>query len=75
MCNHLLCSLFNGIRIDAKGVHLLMSAVVAGVTVGGKAFGKSIAMSNSTSIVHTAAKIIYAVKSVPKLLKKLFIRR
>jgi len=59
----------------AKGVQLLMSAVVAGVTVGGKAFGKSIAMSNSTAIVHTAAKIIYAVKSVPRLLGKLFTRR
>ena len=59
----------------AKAVPLLMSAVVAGVTVGGKAFGKSIAMGNSTAIVHTAAKIIYAVKSVPRVLKKLFIRR
>lgn len=46
----------------AQVVKLLMSAVVAALTVGGKAFGKSIAMNNSEQIVHTAAKIIYKVK-------------
>ena len=46
-------------------VQLLMSAVVAAITVGGKAFGKSIAMNNSTVIIHASAKVIYAVKSLP----------
>ena len=46
-------------------VQLLLSAVVAGLTVGGKAFGKSIAMNNSTAIIHAAAKVIYLVKSLP----------
>ena len=43
-----------------------MSALVAGLTVGGKALGKSVAMGNSIFIVHTAAKVIYWFKSVPK---------
>lgn len=53
-------------------VQLLMSALVAGLTVGGKAFGKSIAMNNSTMIIHSAAKVIYTVTSLPKRLAKLF---
>ena len=46
-------------------VQLLLSAVLAGLTVGGKAFGKSIAMNNSTAILHAAAKVMYLVKSLP----------
>lgn len=56
----------------ARAFQLLMSALVAGVTVGGKAFGKSIAMNNSTAIIHTAAKILYSVKSAPARLARLF---
>lgn len=52
-------------------IQLLMSAVVAGLTVGGKAFGKSLAMNNSTTIIHTAAKLLYRVKQVPQRLAKL----
>lgn len=55
----------------AQLVQLLMSAVVAALTVGGKAFGKSIAMNNSTMIIHAAAKIIYVFHSVPERLVKL----
>ena len=55
----------------ASAVQLLMSAVVAGLTVGGKAFGKSLAMQNATAILHTAARLIYAVKSVPRRLAAL----
>ena len=58
----------------ASIVQLLMSAIVAGLTVGGKAFGKSIAMNNSTAIMHTAAKCVYMIKSFPKRLSKLFQR-
>jgi len=58
--------------IVASVVQLLMSAVVAGLTVGGKAFGKSIAMNNSTVIIHTAAKIIHWFKSMPAKLKRMF---
>ena len=58
----------------ASVVQLLMSALVAGLTVGGKAFGKSIAMNNSTLIIHTAAKLVYIFKSLPKRLGKFFER-
>lgn len=48
-----------------------MSALVAGLTVGGKALGKSVAMLNSTAIVHTAAKLIYILKTIPdRLLRR-----
>lgn len=53
-------------------IQLFMSALVAALTVGGKAFGKSIAMNNSTEIIHVTAKIIYTIRSVPKRLTKLF---
>ena len=46
-------------------VQLAMSALVAGLTVGGKAFGKSIAMHNSVLIIHASAKVIYLVRSLP----------
>jgi len=53
-------------------IQLLMSALVAACTVGGKAFGKSIAMNNATQIIHTAARLIYFVRSLPKRLIKVF---
>jgi CBS domain containing-hemolysin-like protein len=51
--------------LSATMAQLGMSALVAGLTVGGKAIGKSLAMLNSTVIVHTAAKLIYWFRSVP----------
>lgn len=43
---------------------LLMSALVAGVTIAGKAFGKKIAMRQSTQIVFLVSKPIYYIKSL-----------
>lgn len=43
-------------------VTLLMSALCAGLTVGGKAIGKSIAVNSCTQIVHTVGKIIYGLR-------------
>lgn len=43
---------------------LLMSALVAGVTIAGKACGKNIAMERSTQIVHLVSKPIYYIKSL-----------
>jgi membrane-associated HD superfamily phosphohydrolase len=40
-------------------ISLIMSALVAGLTVGGKAVGKTFAMNSSTVIVHTVGKISY----------------
>lgn len=42
-----------------KVVTLVMSAMIAGLTVGGKALGKSIAIESSTDIVHTVGKMIF----------------
>ena len=40
-------------------VTLLMSALCAGLTVGGKAIGKSIAVNSCTAIVHTVGKLVF----------------
>ncbi len=41
---------------------LMMSAVVAGLTVGGKAVGKTFAIRSCTQIVHQVGKLIYGVR-------------
>lgn len=43
---------------------LLMSALAAGLTVGGKAVGKSIAIDSCTEIVHTVGRVIHAMSQV-----------
>lgn len=40
---------------------LLMSALAAGLTVGGKAIGKNIAVNSCTEIVHTVGRVIYTL--------------
>ena len=44
-----------------KGISLAMSALVAGLTVGGKAVGKTIAVNSCTEIVHFVGRVIHAV--------------
>ncbi len=56
----------------ASVVQLLMSALVAALTVGGKAFGKSIAMNNAVFIIHTASKVIWFFRSLPGRGARLF---
>ncbi len=51
-------------------VSLLMSALVAGLTVGGKAVGKSIAIGSCTDIVHLAGKVIFRFTSMTRFLRK-----
>ena len=51
-------------------VSLAMSAMVAGLTVGGKAIGKSFAVNSSTTIVHSVGKIIAWFTNLPKLFQK-----
>ena len=48
-------------------ITLLMSALCAGLTVGGKAVGKTFAVNSATSIVHTVGKIIYWISHIPEL--------
>ena len=43
-----------------RGVSLVMSALVAGLTVGGKAIGKTVAVNSCTKIVHLVGRVIYA---------------
>ena len=42
-----------------RGVSLIMSALVAGLTVGGKAIGKTIAVKSCTQIVHLVGRVIH----------------
>ncbi len=51
-------------------VSLLMSALVAGLTVGGKAIGKTFAINSCTVIVHSVGKLISAFHHFPELIKK-----
>ncbi len=51
-------------------VTLLMSALVAGLTVGGKAIGKTFAIGSCTTIVHNTGKLIWGFRRFPQLLKK-----
>ena len=51
-------------------IPLLMSALVAGLTVGGKAIGKTFAMRSCTKIVHGVGKIIWAFNHLPQKTKK-----
>ncbi len=51
-------------------VGLVMSALVAGVTVGGKAIGKTFAIHSSTAIVSFVGKTIFLIRNFPRLFKK-----
>lgn len=53
-----------------KVVSLVMSALVAGLTVGGKAIGKTFAVNSSTHIVHYVGKILYYSRNIPLVLAK-----
>ncbi len=51
-------------------ISLLMSALVAGLTVGGKAIGKTFAVNSSDVIVHAVGKMIYRLNLIPKALQR-----
>ena len=51
-------------------IPLVMSALVAGLTVGGKAVGKTFAMHSCTKIVHSVGKISWAFRHLPQSVKK-----
>lgn len=52
-------------QIDSDTVsQLLMSSLVAAVTIAGKACGKNIAMTQSVRIVNMVSKPIYYIKSI-----------
>jgi len=51
-------------------VSLVMSALAAGLTVGGKAIGKSIAVNSCTAIVHGVGRMIHGLNRFGKPRKK-----
>lgn len=51
-------------------ITLAMSALVAGLTVGGKAIGKTVAIQSSTKIVYNVGKMIYFCHHIPELFRK-----
>ena len=51
-------------------ISLMMSALCAGLTVGGKAIGKTFAVNSATTIVHTVGKFIYWLNHIPDLFRK-----
>ncbi|MDE5830373.1 MAG: hypothetical protein K2H53_01455 [Clostridia bacterium] len=49
-----------------NNLQFIISAVVAAITVGGKAVGKEIATRNSTVIVYGFGKVISSIKGESK---------
>jgi len=53
-----------------RGISLVMSALVAGLTVGGKAIGKTFAVNSCTQIVHMVGWVIYSLNRLFRKKKK-----
>ncbi|MGM9589555.1 MAG: hypothetical protein ACI3V0_05215 [Faecousia sp.] len=51
-------------------VTLLMSALAAGLTVGGKAIGKGFAVSSSTAIVHGVGRMLHSLRHFSGKIRK-----
>lgn len=51
-------------------ITLLMSALVAGITVGGKAIGKTFAIRSCTKIVSGVGRLIYVLSHFSNIFKK-----
>ena len=49
-----------------RAVSLGMSALVAGLTVGGKAIGKTIAVNSCTQIVHLVGRFLYTLNRLKR---------
>ena len=53
-----------------KAITLVMSALVAGLTVGGKAIGKTFAIGSCTKIVENVGKLIWGFSHLPEFFRK-----
>ena len=51
-------------------IGLTMSALCAGLTVGGKAVGKTFAVNSATTIVHGVGRFIYWLNHIPDMFRK-----
>ena len=58
------------ISIDLVIVSLVLSAIVAMITVGGKAIGKGISMNNAENIMNMVGAVLHIVKPVKEKNKK-----
>lgn len=43
-----------------------VTALISGMTIGGKAIGKKLALDNSTGVVFSAAKLLYVLRIIRK---------
>lgn len=53
-----------------RAVSLVMSALCAGLTVGGKAIGKTFAVKSAIPIVHGVGKFLYFLHNFPDIFRK-----
>ena len=53
-----------------NAVSLVMSALVAGLTVGGKAIGKTFAINSCTVIISFVGRVIYAFRHFTRIFRK-----
>ena len=53
-----------------NAVSLIMSALVAGLTVGGKAIGKTFAMNSCIQIVHGCGRVIHFLRHLPGVFER-----
>ena len=51
-----------------------MVALIAAVTVGGKALGKSFAITKSTTILLVTGKILYSLEQIRMKFRSLFVK-
>ena len=51
-------------------ISLAMSALCAGLTVGGKAIGKTFAVNSATEIVHFCGRVIHTLRRIPDMFRK-----
>ena len=57
--------LMDGFNTESLMFPVLISAVVTGLTVGGKAVGKTLAFNKSTEIVHSVGRVLNFFKIMP----------
>lgn len=58
-----------------RGISLVMSALAAGLTVGGKAIGKTVAVKSCTQIVHMVGRVVYLFRQLSPKNVGNFLRR
>ena len=62
--------LMSGLNKENLLLPLLISGAVTGLTVGGKAAGKTLAFNNSTAIILRVGKLISLLRGQPDLLRR-----